>query len=323
MADSGEIVRRIGRDKKNTAGDPAGKEEAFMLHEIAPKQYRVEYRKEKAKEGDPVILLSDNELYLGTGESLLFPTVGEIGRENYTYLFAIDNTRYFTVLDEEAVLRIRRRLEDSPETSAGYHAVPERSVRFSWPRDAAYAASVGTQLIGWYRRSVFCGRCGERTVHSETERMMYCPHCGNMIYPEIHPSVIVAIFHGEKLLVTRYSPAHKEVSNGHLFNAPVHEALVAGYIETGETAEEAVKREVMEEVGLEVKNIRFYKDTPWPFSGSLLFAFLCEVDGDPTIRIEESELASAVFKSREEMEDRSRDVSLTSAIMEDFRLGRL
>ena len=313
-----------------------------MLHEIAPKKYHVEYQNLTAVPEDRVIVLASHELVIRDTEALSFPTVEECGLTgdpgDLRYLFAIDETRYFALLDEEKAAALSARIaagdctpgsnamkSDDPGNSgsARFRAVPERSVRNALPREEAYAAALGCQFTGWYRRSVFCGRCGEKTVHAENERMMRCPKCGNMIYPQICPSVIVGVFHEGKILVTRYNPAHREVSNGHLFKAPVHEALVAGYIETGETAEEAVQREVMEEVGLKVKNIRFYKDTPWPFSGSLLFAFLCDVDGDPTLSIEEDELSSAVFKSREELPDRSKDVSLTSSIMEDFRLGRI
>ena len=290
-----------------------------MLHEIEPKRYRVEYRQALPEETDRVILSLGNEVLIREGEALAFPTAKEAGKAGWTYLFAIDETAYFTLLSEAETERVM----NAPAFQSGFVRVPERSLRRAFPREEAYAAAVASQLIGWYRRSRFCGRCGAKTEHAETERMMHCPVCGNMIYPEIHPSVIVGIFHEGKILVTRYNPAHKEVSNGKFFNAPVHDALVAGYIETGETAEDAVRREVMEEVGLKVKNLRFYRDTPWPFSGSLLFSYLCEVDGDPTIKREEAELSSAVFKSRDEMEDRSRDVSLTSAIMEDFRLGRI
>ena len=299
----------------------------MMLHEIAPEKYHVEYRNAVPEKKDKVLLYTDHELIVRDGELLVYPEVREVGDARYRYLFSIGETAYYSVIDEKEAenlaVKLVKETSGNEDASLKYVRLPERGVRYLSPRPAAYAGAVGAQLIGWYRRSRFCGRCGARTVHSETERMMHCPDCGNMIYPEIHPSVIVGIFHEDKLLVTRYNPKHMEVSNGHLFKAPVHEALVAGYIETGETAEEAVEREVMEEVGLKVKNIRFYRDTPWPFSGSLLFSFLCDVDGDPTIRIEEDELSMAVFKRRDEMPDRSKEVSLTSAIMEDFRLGRL
>ena len=182
---------------------------------------------------------------------------------------------------------------------------------------------MGNQLIGWYERSAFCGRCGTPTEHAKTERMMRCPKCGNMIYPQICPSVIIGVFYEGKLLVTRYNPNHLMINNGKTFRPSPKDSLVAGYIEAGETAEQAVAREVMEEVGLKVKNIRYLKSAPWPFSSSLLFGYLCDVDGDPKIRIDEEELSFAGFKAPEEIGIRVNDVSLTSEIMEDFRTGKL
>jgi NAD+ diphosphatase len=146
--------------------------------------------------------------------------------------------------------------------------------------------------------------------HSRTERALHCPACNNLIYPVIAPSVIVAVINGNKLLLTRYQVSHSAYRNY---------ALVAGYVETGETVEDTVRREVMEEVGLKVKNIRYYKSQPWSFSGALLLGFFCEVDGDDTIVLDESELEEAIWVEREQLPDRSGDVSLTSEMMECVR----
>ena len=86
------------------------------------------------------------------------------------------------------------------------------------------------------------------------ERMVHCECCGNMVYPKICPGIIVAVTNGDKLLLTKYAPAPGRNANY---------ALVAGFTEIGETLEETVQREVMEEVGLKVKNIRYYKSQPW------------------------------------------------------------
>jgi NAD+ diphosphatase len=149
--------------------------------------------------------------------------------------------------------------------------------------------------------------------HSGTERALLCPSCRNLVYPAIAPSVIVAVMHGDRLLLTRYQASHSSYRNY---------ALVAGYVETGETVENTVRREVMEEVGLKVKNIRYYKSQPWPFSGALLMGFFCEADGDDAIVLDESELEEAVWMERGQLPDRSDDVSLTSEMMECVRLGK-
>ena len=135
----------------------------------------------------------------------------------------------------------------------------------------------------------------------------------------------MGIIHNGKLLVTQYNPTHLMFdASGKTFKPVAHEALVAGYIEVGESAEDAVRREVKEEVGLKATNIRYYKNSPWPMSGSFLLGFLCDVEGDDTITLEETELSRAGFTAPEELapSDAS-DRSLTSEIIEGFRTGRI
>lgn len=118
---------------------------------------------------------------------------------------------------------------------------------------------VGHEYWNWYESSQYCGRCGAKTEHDRVERMMRCPACGLMIFPKVFPAVIVAITRPDgKVLATRYK--------GRPY---ANYALIAGYCEMGETVEQTVHREVMEEVGLRVKNLRYYKSQPWPDSSSL------------------------------------------------------
>ena len=146
---------------------------------------------------------------------------------------------------------------------------------------------------------------------SRIERAMVCPACGNTVYPKICPAVIVAIHDGDRLVLTKYK------------DRPVkHYALVAGFNEIGESIEETVHREVLEETGLRVKNLRYYKSQPWSFSDTLLAGFYCDLDGSDAIRIEEDELSEALWLPRGEIPPRGNDVSLTAEMMERFRLGQ-
>ncbi len=140
--------------------------------------------------------------------------------------------------------------------------------------------------------------------------MLFCPDCGNMVYPKISPCIIVAITDGNRILLTKY--ACRTYS---------HYALVAGFCEIGESLEETVRREVREEVGLEVENIRYWKSQPWAFSDTLLSGFYCDVAGDPTPHLVDGELREATWFDREEIPVQDDGVSLTRALIAAFQRG--
>ncbi len=130
------------------------------------------------------------------------------------------------------------------------------------------------------------------------------------IYPRICPAVIVAVRHGDKLLVSKY--AGREYKNI---------ALLAGFAEVGETIEETVHREVMEEVGIKVKNLQFYKSQPWCFTDTLLFGFFCDLDGDDTLKVDHGELATAGWIDRQDIPEDTEKASLTMEMMTLFKQG--
>ena len=278
-----------------------------MIQDISPRKFHIEYVSAQPSDGD-FMLCFDREMrgiYIkksaDASESITFPLVGEVKYSGEArYLFSIDDTRFFFAEDADCAV---------PDD---FEAVGLRQLRHAQPGWLAFAGAVGFRLRTWYRDNRFCGRCGAKLRHSETERAMVCPDCGNVIYPTICPSVIVAVTNGDRLLLTRYQRSHSVYQNY---------ALCAGYIETGETAEDAVRREIMEEVGLRVRNIRYYKSQPWPFSGALLIGFFCEVDGSDVITRDDSELSEAVWVARADIPDRSNDVSMTSEMIELFRQG--
>lgn len=220
---------------------------------------------------------------------------------HFHYLFTIDTIDYFLLSENAVVL---------PE---GYELMNLKQIRRDayQPKFLVYASTVALQLANWYRDNVYCGRCGHKTVLSKAERAIKCPHCGRTIYPRIVPAVIVAVTKGDKILLTKYS--------GRKY---AYYALIAGFTEIGETMEETVHREVMEEVGLKVKNLRYYKSQPWGIVDDILMGYYCDVDGDDTIKLDTNELKEGVWVDRSEIPGQPDNFSLTNEMMMMFRAGK-
>ena len=138
------------------------------------------------------------------------------------------------------------------------------------------------------------------------------PQCGQIEYPKISPAVIIAIVDTEqdKILLTRYAGGSYR-----------HWALVAGFVEVGETFKGAARREIMEEVGLKVSDLVYYKSQPWSFSDSAMIGFFAKLDGDPTITLQESELGEAKWFSREDVPDLPSTISVGQEMITLFKNG--
>ncbi len=167
-------------------------------------------------------------------------------------------------------------------------------------------------MMAWMLNHQCCGFCGQPMLPSTTERALCCSGCGKIIYPVISPAVSVAITCNDRLLLVRNTRGSFQ-----------HFTLVAGYVEVGENLEETVVREVMEEVGLKVKNLRYVGSQPWGFSQSLMMGFHAEVDGGDQIVLQASELSDGRWFSREEIEPRPHSLSLSFRMIEMFRSGVL
>lgn len=274
-----------------------------MIHNIAPHVFHNEYTPQPLTEqsvilsydGRQILVKKDGEKHFVYPVRKDFP---DVDAHMFRWAFREDDRDYFLSL--------------SPlETRGTFTYVPISFMRAAQPRCEAFAGITGLSLYTWYTNHHFCGSCGNVMKHSDRERMVYCDHCHTMIYPRINPAVIVAVRNGDALLVSKY--AGREYKKA---------ALLAGFAEIGETIEETVHREVMEEVGVKVKNLQFYKSQPWCFTDTLLFGFFCDLDGADTLKVDHDELAAAKWISREDIPDDIEHASLTMEMMTLFKEGK-
>lgn len=150
-------------------------------------------------------------------------------------------------------------------------------------------AGTANHILHWDSMNQFCGRCGHETSDKIEERAKICPNCGNIIYPRISPATITAVFRGDQILL-----AHNRKFKKDLYS------LVAGFVEPGETLEHCVEREIGEEVGIKVKNIRYFSSQPWSFPDSLMVAYTAEYDSGE-IMVDNNEITDAGWYSADNL----------------------
>ena len=161
-----------------------------------------------------------------------------------------------------------------------------------------------TMLLDWRKNHSYCGKCGTPTTIRTGESSMVCPSCGLVAYPRISPVVMVLISRGDELLLAR-SPR---------FKPGVFSAL-AGFVEAGETLEQCAKREVREEVGIEIANLRYFRSQPWPFPDSLMVGFFADYAGG-TITPDPAEIEAAAWYSRSALPPLPEPVTLARQLID-------
>lgn len=152
-----------------------------------------------------------------------------------------------------------------------------------------WAAGRANQLATWSRNHRYCGMCGARFEDKKDERAKICPACGLVNYPRLSPAVIVAILRENRILLAR----------NRRFRRPFFSVL-AGFVEPGETLEACVAREVEEEVGILVENIRYFGSQPWPFPDSLMVGFVADYAGGE-IQVDDAEITEADWFTPEDL----------------------
>lgn len=278
-----------------------------MIQDIGPRIFDNMFKERKASPQDLFLSYQDDTILVREDkDKLWYPSFSDFKSEypylidDAQFLFTIDEINYY-LIDNRKIIPLN-----------GWSYVTTKRFRGESKYWRSFAGAIGWQLNRWYRDHQFCSRCGKSMKRSDKERLLHCESCGFRVYPTISPCVIVGVYDKNRLLLTKY--AGREYKNF---------ALVAGFVEIGESLEHAVIREVKEEVGISVKNLKFYKSQPWPFSDTILAGFFAELDGDDKITIQEDELSLGVWMERENIPPEDLKLSLTGEMMEAFRTGKV
>lgn len=275
-----------------------------MIQDIYPHRLNNKYKNKTIREDSYVFIGKEGRFLCGCDKDQIYiPKVEDVLRslktEKFTYAFSLDDRDFFFYNGTDYV-------------SENYEFLSVREIRERGlgPKHCVFALLTAKHISDWYSDNKYCGRCSLEMKHSLTERAMVCS-CGYTCYPRIMPAVIVAVIKGDSLLLTKYKTGYKNY------------ALVAGFTEIGETLEQTVEREVMEETGIKVKDIKYYKSQPWGVANDILVGFFCYADGDDKIVADKSELGFAGWIKREDIKLQPDDYSLTNEMMMKFKTGEV
>ena len=227
---------------------------------------------------------------------------------------------YFKSLSEQNITTVRTQYLGTLHGSLCYSAeattetaVPEgmefkelRPLYEILDEDLFLLAGKAIQIVSWDQTNQFCGRCGTKMETLEGERAKICPACGLINYPRISPAAITAVIKGNKILLTHNAA----------FRGNIH-SLIAGFVEPGETIEECVHREIFEEVGLKVTNLKYFGSQPWPFPNSLMIGFTAEYESGE-ILVDGQEITEASWYEASNLPELPGKISIARKIIDWF-----
>jgi NAD+ diphosphatase len=191
----------------------------------------------------------------------------------------------------------------------GWTCTGLRSLFAALPEDSFRLAGRAFQVVEWERTSLFCGRCGSATRPRSGERARECPSCGNVAWPRITPAIIVSVTRGDEILLARH----------HRFSQRF--TVIAGFVEPGETLEECVEREVHEEVGIDVADVRYVASQSWPFPGSLMVGFTAAYAGGE-ITVDATELIEARWFPADSLPQVPDPITIARRLIDGFVASR-
>lgn len=224
-------------------------------------------------DGEPALWFAVRDfhpLVVNNGGRAEFPVIrslGDLGLEH-------DRHHYLGSFDGRPAYAAELPLDAEPPSGAEF--VNLRQV-FGQVEDELWTlAGRAVQIVDWDRTHRFCGRCGTETELAVSERAKRCPSCGHRAYPRLSPAVIVAVHRDDRILLGRSSRFPNAFYS-----------VLAGFVEPGESLEETVAREVYEESGIRVDDIRYFGSQPWPFPNSLMIGFTARYAGGEIVLLDD------------------------------------
>lgn len=197
------------------------------------------------------------------------------------------------------------RLRDDNYDSCRYALCGLRASYYKLPSDMYLKAGKCSEILYWDNNNVYCGKCGGR-MRWKTDISKQCEACGREIWPQLSTAIIVLVHRDDEMLLV-----HANNFRGNFYG------LVAGFVETGETLEQAVEREVREETGLTIRNITYYASQPWPYPCGLMIGFYAEYDGGD-IRLQRSEIASGGWYRSDNLPQLPEKLSIARRLIDHF-----
>lgn len=268
-----------------------------MLQDIEPKVFSNVYKNVLPDENSKCVAFRGREALVSfDGTNISFPLYSQV-KENVSkavFAFTIDSDDYFLV-------------DFNGEVPDGFGYENIQIFRRALPKEESFAVLTAFHLFTWYSNNKFCGKCGAEMEKDTSLRMLKCPKCSAQVFPRISPAVIVGVADGDRLLMTKY--------NGREYKGF---ALIAGFNEIGESIEKTIEREVYEEAGIKVKNIKYFASQPWGMDGDLLLGFFAELDGSDRITMDGDELSLAKWYHRDEIVPADDHATLTNAMIKAF-----
>ena len=275
-----------------------------MIQDIAPYTFNNSFKPiTQINEEDYIFCFQGNKLLMKKNEEEpQLPQKKDFGNkiQKGIYLFSMNEVPCFLVHADF----------ESETKKFVYHEIT--SYRSLYRKENDWITLLAYQLKNWYEQHRFCGTCGSKTKLKQDERAVECPVCKTIVYPTISPAIIVAIISNDKILLARGTNFRNDFYS-----------LVAGYVDVGESLEEAVVREVKEEVGLDIQNIRYYKSQPWSFSGSMMIGFIANANENQPIQIDNKEIVHAAWFSAKDLPNHPPDRSIAGEMINKFIKGEI